>query len=122
MAETVKVINDAAMQALGSYRGGTKLFRGLGTRLGSATVVHSVVERRRLRSTAAAARVAGEAAAHEDDLDARTAGRRAPRDPPAGSGLRREPVHLLREDRREWFLSCCVPETSSASRHRTTAA
>ena len=35
----VKVINDAAMQALGSYQGGTMLFLGLGTGLGSALVV-----------------------------------------------------------------------------------
>ena len=35
----VKVMNDAAMQALGSYEGGTMLFLGLGTGLGSALVV-----------------------------------------------------------------------------------
>ena len=35
----VKVINDAAMQALGSYKGGTMLFLGFGTGLGSALVV-----------------------------------------------------------------------------------
>ena len=35
----VKLINDAAMQALGSYRGGTMLFLGLGTGLGAALVV-----------------------------------------------------------------------------------
>ena len=35
----VKVINDAAMQALGSYKAGTMLFLGLGTGLGSALVV-----------------------------------------------------------------------------------
>jgi hypothetical protein len=34
----VKLINDAAMQALGSYQGGTMLFLGLGTGLGSALV------------------------------------------------------------------------------------
>jgi polyphosphate glucokinase len=39
----VRVINDAAMQALGSYRGGTMLFLGLGTGLGSAMVVEGVV-------------------------------------------------------------------------------
>jgi len=33
-----KVMNDAAMQALGSYEGGTMLFLGLGTGLGSALV------------------------------------------------------------------------------------
>lgn len=35
----VKIINDAAMQALGSYRRGKMLFLGLGTGLGSALVV-----------------------------------------------------------------------------------
>ena len=35
----VKVINDAAMQALGSYKGGTMLFLGFGTGLGSALIV-----------------------------------------------------------------------------------
>jgi predicted NBD/HSP70 family sugar kinase len=39
----VKVINDSAMQALGSYRGGTMLFLGLGTGLGSALVVDGVL-------------------------------------------------------------------------------
>jgi polyphosphate glucokinase len=36
----VKMINDAAMQALGSYEGGQMLFLGLGTGLGSALVSH----------------------------------------------------------------------------------
>ena len=35
----VKLINDAAMQALGSYEGGRMLFLGLGTGLGSAMIV-----------------------------------------------------------------------------------
>src|SRR5438067_5900472 len=35
-SKRVKVINDAAMQALGSYEGGRMLFLGLGTGLGSA--------------------------------------------------------------------------------------
>jgi predicted NBD/HSP70 family sugar kinase len=35
----VKIMNDAAMQALGSYTSGTMLFLGLGTGLGSALVV-----------------------------------------------------------------------------------
>ncbi len=39
----VRMINDAAMQALGAYRGGRMLFLGLGTGLGSALVVHGVV-------------------------------------------------------------------------------
>ena len=40
----VKVINDAAMQALGSYKRGKLLFLGLGTGLGSTMVVDGVVE------------------------------------------------------------------------------
>jgi len=39
----VKILNDAAMQALGSYRGGLLLFIGLGTGLGSAVVIDDVV-------------------------------------------------------------------------------
>ena len=39
----VKIINDAALQALGSYKGGTMLFLGLGTGLGSTLVVDGVV-------------------------------------------------------------------------------
>src|SRR5262245_50045637 len=35
----VKLINDAAMQALGSYEGGRMLFLGLGTGLGSALII-----------------------------------------------------------------------------------
>jgi predicted NBD/HSP70 family sugar kinase len=38
-----KVVNDAAMQALGSYDGGKMLFLGLGTGLGSAMVVDGIV-------------------------------------------------------------------------------
>jgi polyphosphate glucokinase len=40
----VKIVNDAAMQALGSYKGGTMLFLGLGTGLGSALVADDIVE------------------------------------------------------------------------------
>jgi len=40
----VKVINDAAMQALGSYKGGRMLFLGLGTGLGSALIVDGALE------------------------------------------------------------------------------
>jgi polyphosphate glucokinase len=40
----VRVINDAAMQALGSYRGGKLLFLGLGTGLGTAMIVDGIVE------------------------------------------------------------------------------
>src|SRR6266851_5233044 len=39
----VKLVNDAAMQALGSYNGGRMLFLGLGTGLGSAMVVNGAV-------------------------------------------------------------------------------
>jgi polyphosphate glucokinase len=40
----VKIINDAAMQAAGSYKGRRMLFLGLGTGLGSALIVDSVIE------------------------------------------------------------------------------
>jgi len=40
----VKIINDAAMQALGSYRGARMLFLGLGTGLGSAMIVNGMLE------------------------------------------------------------------------------
>ena len=40
----VRVINDAAMQAIGSYRGGRMLFLGLGTGLGAALIIDGVVE------------------------------------------------------------------------------
>ena len=40
----VKVINDAAMQALGSYEGGKMLFLGFGTGLGSTMIVDGIIE------------------------------------------------------------------------------
>jgi len=40
----VKVINDAAMQALGGYEGGRMLFLGLATGLGSAMIVDGILE------------------------------------------------------------------------------
>ena len=40
----VKVVNDAAMQALGSYRRGKMLFLGLGTGLGSTLIADGIVE------------------------------------------------------------------------------
>lgn len=40
----VRIINDAAMQALGSYEGGRMLFLGLGTGLGTAFIVDGIVE------------------------------------------------------------------------------
>jgi predicted NBD/HSP70 family sugar kinase len=40
----VKIVNDAAMQALGIYRGGRMLFLGLGTGLGSAMIVDGLIE------------------------------------------------------------------------------
>jgi len=39
-----KIINDAAMQALGSYKGGKMFFLGLGTGLGSAMIVDGIIE------------------------------------------------------------------------------
>jgi predicted NBD/HSP70 family sugar kinase len=39
-----RVVNDAAMQALGSYSGGRMLFLGLGTGLGSALIVDGIIE------------------------------------------------------------------------------
>ena len=40
----VKLINDAAMQALGGYRGGRMLFLGFGTGLGTTLIVDGVIE------------------------------------------------------------------------------
>jgi polyphosphate glucokinase len=40
----LRMINDAAMQALGSYRGGRMLFLGIGTGLGSALVIEGIVQ------------------------------------------------------------------------------
>ena len=39
-----KVVNDALMQALGSYEGGRMLFLGFGTGLGSAMIIDGVLE------------------------------------------------------------------------------
>jgi polyphosphate glucokinase len=39
----VKILNDAAMQALGSYEGGRMLYLGLGTGLGSALIIDNVI-------------------------------------------------------------------------------
>jgi polyphosphate glucokinase len=40
----VRLLNDASMQALGSYKGGRMLFLGLGTGLGSAMISNGVLE------------------------------------------------------------------------------
>lgn len=40
----VRIVNDAAMQAIGSYEGGRMLFLGLGTGLGSAMIVNGILE------------------------------------------------------------------------------
>ena len=61
----VKLINDAAMQALGSYEGGKMLFLGLGTGLGSALVVDGMVVPMEL------ARLSYQKATLEDYLGAR---------------------------------------------------
>src|SRR6266511_3287588 len=39
----IRIVNDAAMQALGSYAGGSMLFLGLGTGLGSALIVEGTL-------------------------------------------------------------------------------
>ena len=44
LGRPVKIINDAAMQALGSYEGGKMLFIGLGTGMGSALIDCGVLE------------------------------------------------------------------------------
>jgi polyphosphate glucokinase len=44
LGKPVRMINDAAMQALGSYQGGSMLFLGVGTGLGSALIVDGVLE------------------------------------------------------------------------------
>src|SRR5262249_22110428 len=43
LGKPVKIINDAAMQALGSYEGGRMLFLGLGTGLGSTLITGNVI-------------------------------------------------------------------------------
>jgi len=40
----IKIINDAAMQALGSYKDGRMLFLGLGTGLGAAMIVEGILQ------------------------------------------------------------------------------
>jgi len=40
----IRIINDAAMQALGSYKGGRMLFLGLGTGLGAAMIADGMLE------------------------------------------------------------------------------
>src|SRR6516165_10155760 len=40
----VKIINDAAMQALGSYQGGKMLFVGLGTGFGATVIMDGIIE------------------------------------------------------------------------------
>ncbi|HVN44702.1 MAG TPA: hypothetical protein VMT66_05570 [Steroidobacteraceae bacterium] len=44
LGRPVRLINDAAMQAIGSYRGGRMLFLGLGTGLGVTLIIDGVVE------------------------------------------------------------------------------
>jgi predicted NBD/HSP70 family sugar kinase len=44
LGRSVRLINDAAMQAIGSYRGGRMLFIGLGTGLGATLIIEGVVE------------------------------------------------------------------------------
>jgi polyphosphate glucokinase len=44
LGRPVRIINDAAMQALGSYKNGKMLFLGLGTGLGSALIADGIIE------------------------------------------------------------------------------
>jgi polyphosphate glucokinase len=44
LGHPVKMVNDAAMQAIGSYKGGRMLFLGLGTGMGSALIVDGVLQ------------------------------------------------------------------------------
>jgi polyphosphate glucokinase len=44
LGKPVRIINDAAMQAVGSYTGGRMLFLGLGTGMGATLVLDGVVE------------------------------------------------------------------------------
>lgn len=44
LGKPVRLINDAAMQAIGSYRGGRMLFLGLGTGLGATLIIEGFVE------------------------------------------------------------------------------
>jgi len=43
LGKPVRIVNDAAMQALGSYRGGRMLFLGLGTGLGATLILDDVL-------------------------------------------------------------------------------
>jgi polyphosphate glucokinase len=44
LGKPVRILNDAAMQAIGSYRGGNMLFIGLGTGLGVTLIIDGVIE------------------------------------------------------------------------------
>ena len=44
LQKPVRILNDAAMQAVGSYSGGRMLFLGLGTGLGATLILEGVVE------------------------------------------------------------------------------
>src|ERR1700726_3127144 len=44
LGKPLRFINDAAMQALGGYKGGRMLFLGIGTGLGSAMIVDGILE------------------------------------------------------------------------------
>lgn len=44
LGKPVRIVNDAAMQAIGSYSGGRMLFLGLGTGLGATLILDGVVE------------------------------------------------------------------------------
>ncbi len=120
-----KVINDAAMQALGSYHGGKMLFLGLGTGLGSAMIV-----RRRRRADGARASALSKGHLRRLCRPART---RAPRQEKmaatCGRGdrasARRASARRNRAGRRqcgEGARICRLPAGAATTRMRSSAA
>ena len=102
-----KVINDAAMQALGSYDGGRMLFLGLGTGLGTTLVIDGVVAPMELRAPAV------------PQGDVRGLRRRAR----AGTGRPQALGEARRRDDRRTSPRRCSPTTScSAAGTRTSSA
>ena len=90
----VKVMNDAAMQALGSYEGGTMLFLGLGTGLGSALMVRGHIVPMELGA------LSYRNGAIEDYLGARGLKKARQEEVAQDRRVRRETVHLRASPRR----------------------
>jgi ROK family len=75
----IKLINDAAMQALGSYRGGQMLFAGIGTGLGTTLIVDAGAPALpRPANLRGRRRVARLAASRQEEMAPPRAGRRGP--------------------------------------------